>query len=93
MKNLKLSVKLIGGFILTAIIIIGVGITAMVQQEKMHDLQLELAEQDLPAVAHILEIKGELANIAGLMRNLLTPYATVGQREQVHQGLLDGRKI
>jgi len=93
MKNLKLSVKLIGGFILTALIILGVGITAMVQQEKMHDLQIELAEQDLPAVAHILEIKGELANIAGLMRNLLTPYATAKQREQVHQGLLDGRKI
>lgn len=93
MKNLKLSVKLIGGFILTALIILGVGITAMVQQDKMHDLQIELAEQDLPAVSHILQIKGELANIAGLMRNLLTPYATAKQREQVHQGLLDGRKI
>ncbi len=90
---MKLSVKLIGGFIITAIIILGVGITAMVQQEKMHDLQIELAEQDLPSVAHMLEIKGELANIAGLMRTLLTPYATAEQREQVHQGLLDGRKV
>lgn len=30
-KNLKLGVKLVGGFVLTALIIVAVGITAIIQ--------------------------------------------------------------
>ena len=59
MKNLKIGVKLVGGFILTAIIIVAVGITAIVEQGKMHHLQEEMAEDDLPAVRNILTIKSE----------------------------------
>ncbi len=35
MKNLKLGVKLVGGFVLTALITLAVGITAIVQQGKL----------------------------------------------------------
>lgn len=93
MKNLKIGVKLVGGFILTALIIIAVGLTAIVQQGKMHHLQKELAKNDLPAVQNILIIKSEAAAIASLMRTLLTPYATVEQRKLAHQGLREARKI
>ncbi|MFT5730854.1 MAG: methyl-accepting chemotaxis protein [Desulforhopalus sp.] len=93
MKNLKIGVKLVGGFILTAIIILAVGITAIVQQGKMHHLQKEMAEDDLPAVQNILIIKSEAAAIASLMRTLLTPYASVDQRKLAHQGLGESRKI
>lgn len=93
MKNLKIGVKLVGGFILTAIIIVAVGITAIVQQGKMHHLQEEMAEDNLPAVQNILIIKSEAAAIASLMRTLLTPYASVEQRKHVHQELDESRKI
>ena len=93
MKNLKIGVKLVGGFILTALIIVAVGLTAIVQQGKMHHLQEELAEDDLPAIQNILIIKNEAAVIVGLMRTLLTPYATVEQRKLAHQGLDEHRKI
>ena len=93
MKNLKLGVKLVGGFILTAIIILAVGITAIVQQGKLHQLEEDLAADHLPAVQYMLEIKSEAAAIAGLMRTLLTPYATKEQRIELHQGLIDGRKV
>lgn len=92
MKNLKLGVKLVGGFMLTAIIIFVVGIIGMMQQGKLHELEEDLAEEHLPAVEHMLEIKSEAAVIASLMRTLLTPYATEDQREQVHRGLLEGRQ-
>lgn len=93
MKNLKLGVKLIGGFVLTAVIVMAVGITAIVQQEKLRLLQEEMAENDLPAVQNILIIKSEAAAIASLMRTILTPYVSVEQRKQAHQGLIEGRKV
>ncbi|BHH82469.1 methyl-accepting chemotaxis protein [Desulforhopalus sp. 52FAK] len=93
MKNLKIGVKLVGGFILTAIIIIAVGVTGIVEQGKMHHLQEEMGEDDLPAVENILIIKGELSSIASLMRTLLTPYASAEQRKKSHQGLLEIRKV
>ncbi len=93
MKNLKIGVKLVGGFILTALIILAVGITAIVQQGKMHHLQEEMAEDDLPAVQNILIIKSEAAAIASLMRTILTPYASVEQRQLAHQGLGEKRKV
>lgn len=93
MKNLKIGVKLVGGFILTAIIIVAVGITAIVEQGKMHHLQEEMGEDDLPAVQNILIIKSEAATIASLMRTLLTPYASVEQRKRVHQELGERRKV
>lgn len=93
MKNLKIGVKLIGGFILTSLIILAVGITAIIQQGKMHHLQEEMAEENLPAVQHMLEIKGEAEAIAGDMRTLLTPYATKELRSEIHQDLTERRKI
>ncbi len=93
MKNIKLGVKLVGGFILTAVIILAVGITAMKQQSSLAHIQEELAREDLPAVQNMLTIKSEAAAIASLMRTLLTPYATKEQRQLAHQGLLDVRKV
>lgn len=93
MKNLKIGVKLVGGFVLTALIIVAVGITAIIQQGKLHHLQEQMAEDGLPAVENILTIKSVTAALASQMRTLLTPYASGEQREQAHQGLIEGRKV
>jgi methyl-accepting chemotaxis protein len=93
MKNLKIGVKLVGGFILTAMIVLVVGLLAMQQQNKLYEQTEELTEDSLPAVQNMLIIKSEANYIASLMRTLLTPFATKEQRESVHQGLLDTRKI
>jgi len=92
MKNIKLGVKLIGGFILTAIIVLIVGLTAMVQQNKMHDLAEELADDHMPSIKYLLHIESDLAAIAGFMDTLLSSDATKGMREEIHQQLLDRRK-
>ena len=92
MKNLKLGVKLVGGFVLTAVIVLAVGLTAMIQQRKMDNLGKDLADEKVPAVEYMLQIEAELGSIAGFMRTLLTPYATKELRSQIHQELLDRRK-
>ena len=92
MKNLKLGVKLVGGFVLTAIIVLAVGLTAIIQQSKMHHLEEDLTEEKVPALESMLKITADLEAIAGFMRTLLTPYATKELRAQVHQELLDRRK-
>ena len=93
MKNLKMGVKLVGGFVLTALIVAIVGITAIVQQGKMYTVQQDLAEEKLPAVEYLLEINGHLEAIAGFMRTLMTPYATIETRKQVHSDLQERRKV
>ena len=93
MKNIKLGFKLVGGFALTALIVLVVGLTSIFQQEKLHHQEEKLGNEVIPAVQNVLIIKSEAAAIASMMRSLLTPYASIEQREQSHQGLLDARKI
>ncbi|PIE66033.1 MAG: hypothetical protein CSA26_02025 [Desulfobacterales bacterium] len=59
MKNVRLSIKLIGGFCITALIVVSVGLIAMLQQNKLHHQTVQIAEKNLPAVENILRIKAE----------------------------------
>lgn len=93
MNNFKLGIKLVGGFLMTAIIILLVGLLSYVQQGKLEHKASQLGNENIPAVQNILVVKSEAAYIAGLMRTLLTPYATVEQRNHSHQQLLESRKI
>ena len=93
MKNLKLGIKLVGGFILTALIVLVVGLTATQQQGKLQEKTNHLGHQALPAVENMMIIKSEANYIGMLMRTLLTPYASKEQRVEVHEGLLASRKV
>ncbi|SHH30754.1 methyl-accepting chemotaxis protein [Desulfofustis glycolicus] len=93
MKNINLGVKLLGGFLLTALIILVVGILSIVQQDKLDHETEQLGTEQLPAVENILTVKSQTATIAASMRTLLTPYASKEQLELSHQHLLEARKI
>jgi methyl-accepting chemotaxis protein len=93
MKNLRLGVKLIGGFLLTALIILAVGLLSIIQQEKLAHEAARLGTEQLPAVENILIVKSQAASIAALMRSLLTPYASKEDRNHSHQQLLESRKV
>lgn len=92
MKNVKLGIKLIGGFCITAVIILGVGLLSIIQQGKLAKETEQLGKEQLPAVEYILAVKNELGSIAAFMRTLLTPYATKEQLEHSHQQLVETRK-
>jgi methyl-accepting chemotaxis protein len=92
-KNLKLGVKLVGGFLLTALIILVVGLLSIFQQANLQRQAEQIGNEAIPAVRDILVVKGEAATIQALMRGLLTTYATKEQRETAHRQLPDARAI
>ncbi len=93
MKNLKLGVKLIGGFALTAIIIFVVGIISILEQDSLHEQTKLLEKEAIQSIKHMMYIKNEASNISTSMRTILTPYATRGQRAQTKQEVLATRKV
>ncbi len=93
MKNIRIGIKLLGGFLLTALIILTVGLLSILQQGELNKATDQLGNAGLPAVQSILVVKSEAASIAALMRTLLTPYASKEQREYSHNQLLESRKI
>ncbi|WP_310600506.1 methyl-accepting chemotaxis protein [Desulfobulbus sp.] len=93
MKNIKIGVKLLGGFLLSAVLVLVVGLLSIAQQGELAQESNQLGKEGLPAVENILIVKSEAATIAALMRTLLTPYSTKEQREFSHQQLLESRKI
>jgi methyl-accepting chemotaxis protein len=93
MKNVKIGIKLLGGFLLTTLIILVVGFLSIIQQSKLAHETDHLGTDQLPAVAHILTVKSQTAGIAAYMRTLLTPYASVAQLQDSHQKLLETRQI
>jgi methyl-accepting chemotaxis protein len=93
MNDFRLGIKLVGGFLMTALIIVLVGLLSIKQQSELgHDVE-QLGNENLPAVQNILVVKSQAASIAALMRSLLTPYATKEQRTYSHESLLEARKV
>ena len=93
MNDFRLGVKLVGGFLITALIIVFVGLFSIRQQSLLGDEVEKLGAESIPAVENILVVKSQAAAIASLMRSLLTPYATKEERNYSHTHLLESRKI
>ena len=93
MNNVRLGIKLVGGFLATSLIILFVGGLSILQQSNLGKEVSHLGDETIPAVENILIIKSQAASIASLMRSLLTPYASAEQRNNSHQQLLESRKI
>ena len=68
MKNLRLGIKLVGGFVTAAVIILAVGLLSISQQGQLNDRVKQLGNETFPAVQNVLIVKSELASIAGLMK-------------------------
>ncbi|MCL2457443.1 MAG: methyl-accepting chemotaxis protein [Desulfobulbus sp.] len=91
MKNIRIGIKLLGGFLLSAVLILVVGLLSIVQQGKLADEAEQLGQEGLPAVEYILAIKSQSAAIASWSRTLLTSNITREQRENTHEQLTKAR--
>lgn len=91
MKNIKISVKLIGGFSITALIIVLLGVVALNQQSKLNSSLESLGNNSVPALEHILIIKTEASFISKLMTSLLSPGLSKEMRVNVQKGLDESR--
>ncbi len=92
MKNVRLGIKLIGGFSLTAIIILAVGAISIIQQKKLQQA-LELLEKDtLIAVESILSIQEKSSEAVNNIRTLLSPHISKEERKKAVEMLDKHRK-
>ncbi len=83
MRNLKLGVKLIGGFCLTAIIILVVGVISIVQQNNLQEALEKLEKDALIAVENMLSIQEDSSEVVAQTRTLLSPYIPEEKRKEV----------
>ncbi|MFN2355850.1 MAG: methyl-accepting chemotaxis protein [Desulfopila sp.] len=93
MKDIKIGIKLFGGFLITAFIILLVGLLSILQQGKLARETEQLGTEELSAVQEILTVKSQAASIASSMRGLLTSYASKEHLEDSYRELLAARKI
>ncbi len=80
MKNIKLGVRLIGGFGLTAIIILVVGFISIIQQNDLTEVTTLLEKDALTSVSDALTLRQKSSEAAVLMHALLSPYISIEER-------------
>ncbi len=93
MKNIKLGIKLLGGFLLSSLIVLVVGLLSIVQQGKLAQESEQLGSEALPAIQNILVVKSQAATIASLMRSYLVADISKSAREESNNNLLAARKV
>ncbi|MCM0756939.1 MCP four helix bundle domain-containing protein, partial [Desulfovibrio aminophilus] len=83
MKNIKLGIKLLGGFLFTAAITLAVGVTAFIQLSSLAAKSTEIATGDLPGVENSLAVRAEMYAVGQSLRTLMSP--EVGPEDRVRQ--------
>ncbi len=85
MKNFRLGVKLIGGFVLVGLITLGVGLIGVRGITGLGENVTEIGSEKLPAVQYLEAMRaGGLERVAG-NRALLNPRLSLSDRQGVYQ--------
>ena len=90
-KNLKLGVKLIGGFIIVALIVLLVGFFGWTGSRQLQDHIHEIGDVRLPSIESLLEVEIELEELMTAQRTLLSELLDSDQRAQYFQNFNDSR--
>ncbi|MFO7726691.1 MAG: methyl-accepting chemotaxis protein [Desulfonatronovibrio sp.] len=96
MKNIKLSVKLIGGFLIVALITMAVGITGWMGAVKLGEDIYEVGEIRLPSIESLLDAEVQIEEMQVAQRTLMSEFLTMDERRtyvtrfnESRQALLD----
>jgi len=73
MKDVKLGVKLLGGFLLVALLTLAVGVLGILEIRSLSGRLRSVGQEALPAVAHLSAVKAEFRTINQALRTLLSP--------------------
>jgi methyl-accepting chemotaxis protein len=87
MKNLKLGIKLIGGFTLVALIVLTVSIFGINGIMKVNSHVQEIGHVRLPSVENLLIVKNEASGIRIALRSLLNPRMPKADRDRQYQNI------
>ncbi len=83
MKNIKLGTKLIGGFTLTAIIALVIGLVSVLTMRDLSDDIESMGTESLPSVELLLRVKGGVTDLTTNLRSLLSTELTVQDRKDI----------
>ena len=93
MKNIKLSVKLIGGFVTTAIITLVVGLVGYVQLTRMVEHVDMIAQEDMQKVESLLQMESHLNALMIGVRTLMSPVIDQETRQAQYQTITRNREL
>lgn len=91
MKNLKLGVKLIGGFTVTALIALFVGLFGIYEMNNVTEHMEEIGEQNLPSVSSLKTVQSSVRRLEGSMRTLMSPYIDSATRTRQYESVEQAR--
>lgn len=92
MKNIKLGVKLIGGFLLTAVIALVIGLVGIYEVTNLSEHITQIGTEKLPAVSNLGTIQTSIRELEGAMRTLISPYIDDETRSQQYANLQQARE-
>jgi len=92
MKNMKLSVKLVGGFVIVAFITLGVGIVGWNSMSTLMSDLVHVSQVNLPSIQNILTMDSELDSIRVAQRTLLNPNLNREDRQRQYENVAEARE-
>lgn len=93
MKNIKLSVKLIGGFVATALITFIVGAVGYFELSKMSEHVDMLGNEDMPKVTSLLQMESHLNSLMIGVRTLMSANLDEEARKAQYKVITDNRAM
>ena len=90
-KNMKLKVKLLGGFSVIAVITLVVGFVGWKGVSKLSANFNELGKNTLPTVETVLDMEVQLQSLVASLRTLLNPNLTQEQRDEQYERIKNAR--
>ncbi len=84
MKDVKLWIKLVGGFACTAIIALAIGVVAIRQVNTVSGNLEVVGTENLPGTDSILRIKSQTNAMLTVMRTLMSPFLSSEDRTRLH---------
>jgi methyl-accepting chemotaxis protein len=93
MKDIKLGIKLIGGFIATALITLLVGGVGYIQLSKMAGHTEMLGNEDMPKMVNLLQAESYINEVMISLAAMMSPYTTLEDRKQQFLTVDESRQL
>lgn len=92
MKNIALGAKLIGGFLIVALLVLAIGVVGIIGMRQMDGHIEEIAHVRLPSIENLLIVKAESNQIRTAIRTLLNPRLDAQARERQYENIALARE-
>ncbi len=87
MKNIRLTVKLMGGFAIVALVTLLVGFAGWYSSSSLGSQLEAMVNEHLPSVANVLTMRENLESVRVANRTLLNPFLTVTDRNRQYENI------